>query len=166
MVLSYVNAIVADAEAADAWAQWDQDLNALAQIGADRALAAAISARGTGDDRVSALLGGILGERGLAISEILAAEGHFELVGAIYERFVRRSATEGPLDRVLITAAGELTDRQIGAISNQLTKPNRQVVMQTRIDPDLIGGIIVRIGDWRYDFSVRSRLESLRRSIN
>jgi F-type H+-transporting ATPase subunit delta len=37
-----------------------------------------------------------------------------------------------------------------------------QVEMDETVDPDLIGGIAVRIGDQLYDASVRSRLERLR----
>ena len=37
-----------------------------------------------------------------------------------------------------------------------------EVEMQETVDPDLIGGIAVRIGDRLYDASVRSRLERLR----
>lgn len=33
------------------------------------------------------------------------------------------------------------------------------------IDPDIIGGIVIRIGDKVYDGSVRSRLEVLRQSL-
>jgi len=37
-----------------------------------------------------------------------------------------------------------------------------QIEMDETVDPDLIGGIAVRIGDQLYDASVRSRLERLR----
>jgi F-type H+-transporting ATPase subunit delta len=37
-----------------------------------------------------------------------------------------------------------------------------QVEMDETVDPDLIGGVAVRIGDRLYDASVRSRLERLR----
>ena len=38
-------------------------------------------------------------------------------------------------------------------------------VLETRIDPDLIGGLVVRIGDWLYDGSVRNKLEIIRDQI-
>jgi F-type H+-transporting ATPase subunit delta len=37
-----------------------------------------------------------------------------------------------------------------------------QVEVDETVDPDLIGGIAVRIGDQLYDATVRSRLERLR----
>ena len=37
-----------------------------------------------------------------------------------------------------------------------------EVEINETVDPDLIGGIAVRIGDRLYDASVRSRLERLR----
>lgn len=33
------------------------------------------------------------------------------------------------------------------------------------IDPDILGGIVIRIGDKVYDGSVRSRLETVRQSL-
>ena len=33
------------------------------------------------------------------------------------------------------------------------------------IDPDIIGGIVIRIGDKVYDVSLRSRLETIRQSL-
>lgn len=35
-------------------------------------------------------------------------------------------------------------------------------LLDARVDPNLIGGLVVRIGDWVYDSSIRTRLETLR----
>jgi F-type H+-transporting ATPase subunit delta len=34
-------------------------------------------------------------------------------------------------------------------------------ILEAQIDPDLLGGVVVRVGDWLFDGSVRSRLASL-----
>src|SRR4051812_8253953 len=41
----------------------------------------------------------------------------------------------------------------------------QQVQMETHIDPNIIGGVVARIGDQLIDGSVRGRLESLRRRL-
>jgi len=41
----------------------------------------------------------------------------------------------------------------------------RQVVVQVKEDPEIIGGIIVRIGDTVWDGSIRSQLQALKQSI-
>ena len=42
---------------------------------------------------------------------------------------------------------------------------HREPVLQTKIDPDLIGGLVLRVGDWLYDASVRTQLETIRNQI-
>ena len=41
----------------------------------------------------------------------------------------------------------------------------RPVVATRRVDPDLIGGIVLQVGSHRLDASVRGRLERLRRQL-
>ena len=38
-------------------------------------------------------------------------------------------------------------------------------ILDTRIDPELLGGIIVKVGDWRYDASVQTSLKTIRDQI-
>ena len=37
-----------------------------------------------------------------------------------------------------------------------------ELVLEARTDPDLLGGLVVQVGDRVYDSSVRTRLDSLR----
>ena len=163
---SYVDAVIADARANSSWLAWDDDLAVLGRIGADRDFSAALSERAGQPGQVQDLLDGICGERGIALTQVLAGAGHLQLLEGIRDRFQRRSSIEGPLDRVQITSAQALPSAQVDELTSQLAREGREVVLQTRVDPDLIGGVVVRLGDWRYDFSIRSRLQALRRSIN
>lgn len=62
-----------------------------------------------------------------------------------------------------VRTALPLDDGERADIAARLrTLTGSQVEMQETVDPDLIGGIAVRIGDRLYDASVRSRLERLR----
>src|SRR5581483_10174304 len=36
----------------------------------------------------------------------------------------------------------------------------REPILAVQVDPDLIGGLVVRVGDWLYDASVRTQLET------
>lgn len=38
-------------------------------------------------------------------------------------------------------------------------------VIESRVDPDILGGVVVRIGDWLFDGSVKNRLERLRQEL-
>ncbi len=163
---SYVDAVIGDARANGSWLAWDQDLAVLGRIGADRDVSDAIAARAADPGQVEGLLAGLCGERGVALARLLAEEGHLQLLVDIRDRFERRSSIDGPLDRVQITSSRPLPPAQVDELVRELARADREVVLETRVDPELIGGVVVRLGDWRYDFSIRSRLQALRRSIN
>ena len=62
-----------------------------------------------------------------------------------------------------VTLARPVDEEQRAAIAHQLTqKFGRPVVPQVRVNPNILGGIIVRVGDRVMDGSVRRRLGVLR----
>jgi F-type H+-transporting ATPase subunit delta len=44
-------------------------------------------------------------------------------------------------------------------------RTNKTIILQTRIQPDILGGVIARVGDQLIDGSVRYRLSSLRQQL-
>jgi F-type H+-transporting ATPase subunit delta len=68
--------------------------------------------------------------------------------------------------RVEVRSAVPLADAQTNRLREQL-RQNLQLepVLQTEVDPDLLGGVVVRVGDWLYDASVRARLDSIRNQL-
>ena len=68
--------------------------------------------------------------------------------------------------RVLVRTATPLSDHQKIELVETLAKPlNQQPILNVRVEPELLGGLIVQIGDRVYDTSVRTRLESLRNTL-
>jgi F-type H+-transporting ATPase subunit delta len=70
------------------------------------------------------------------------------------------------MGRVLaeIRTAVPLDDAMRGQITEQLGNIlNKQVRLSETVDPDLIGGIVVRIGDSVFDNSVSTRLDQVAR---
>jgi F-type H+-transporting ATPase subunit delta len=73
---------------------------------------------------------------------------------------------ENKLLPVNITSAVELdeaTVRQLGDRISQQT--SRKVELSSRVEPDILGGIVVQVGNSVLDASVRNRLEQLRRQV-
>jgi F-type H+-transporting ATPase subunit delta len=67
---------------------------------------------------------------------------------------------------VQVTSAIELdeaTTQSIGASIGQST--SRKVTLSARVDPDILGGIVVRVGNSILDASIRSRLDQLRKQV-
>jgi F-type H+-transporting ATPase subunit delta len=68
--------------------------------------------------------------------------------------------------RVQVVTAAPLADDQRGQLKDYLQgNLQKEPMLETTVDPALIGGMIVRVGDWVYDASVRTKLESLRSQI-
>lgn len=112
------------------------------------------------------VLGPRVGPEGVNLAKLLVGASRVGEVGAIAEEFgrmaddaagrVRATATTAvPLDR---PAADEL----VGALSNEL---GREVRLDERVDPAIIGGLVLRIGDRMIDASVATRLQQLRRRL-
>ncbi len=65
-----------------------------------------------------------------------------------------------------VTSAAQLTAAQTTAIKSQLKKTlGRKVDVETSVDPDLLGGFVVRIGSRLYDSSLKTKLEDLRLAL-
>jgi F-type H+-transporting ATPase subunit delta len=68
--------------------------------------------------------------------------------------------------RVKVTAAVPLTDEQKDKLTATLKEVFRaEPVLSVQVDPELLGGMIIKAGDTVIDTSVRSRLQSLRTQL-
>jgi F-type H+-transporting ATPase subunit delta len=89
--------------------------------------------------------------------------GEIEEIASEFERLVARE--ERRLTVELVTARA-LTDAEAGEIIGQIEQAAGRKVEATRsVDPDLLGGFVLRAGSYRADASVRGRLERLRREL-
>ena len=90
--------------------------------------------------------------------------GELRLVAAEYDALVDRA--EGRV-QVELTTAHELSDDDAAAIVARIEKSSgRSVEATRRVDPALVGGVILQAGSLRVDASVRGRLERLRRELS
>jgi F-type H+-transporting ATPase subunit delta len=81
------------------------------------------------------------------------------LMRDLYERRAGRMHVE-------VTAAMPLADDQQERLRQELRdKFRREPVLSARVDPDLLGGLVVKVDDWVYDGSVRARLERIRNQL-
>ena len=73
---------------------------------------------------------------------------------------------ENKLLPVHITSAVELDDAIVKQLGERISEQtDRKVDMSAEVDPDILGGIVVRVGNSILDASVRNRLEQLRRQV-
>jgi F-type H+-transporting ATPase subunit delta len=89
--------------------------------------------------------------------------GEIEEIAVEFERLMARAERRLTIE---LTTARELTDDEVNAIVAQIEKAAGRKVEATRtVDPDIVGGIVVRAGSHRADASVRGRLERLRQEL-
>jgi ATP synthase F1 delta subunit len=67
---------------------------------------------------------------------------------------------------VEVTSAIELDASTIESLAENIgERAGRKVKLATRVDPDILGGLVVRVGNSILDASIRNRLEQLRRHV-
>jgi F-type H+-transporting ATPase subunit delta len=65
-----------------------------------------------------------------------------------------------------VASAHPLSGEQLATLEHKLrAREGRTVKLKTRVDPDLLGGLVVTIGSQRIDSSIRSRLNSLAQAM-
>jgi F-type H+-transporting ATPase subunit delta len=93
----------------------------------------------------------------------LAKNSRLDLIRGIAAAYRKRLDERAGRVRVKVTAAADLSDAQRGALTATLSDLlKKQPVLDVRVDPDLLGGLVVQVGDRVIDTSVRTRLQTLR----
>jgi F-type H+-transporting ATPase subunit delta len=68
--------------------------------------------------------------------------------------------------RVRVESAVPLAEDQQERLRQELRTATRlEPILETHLDPDLLGGLVVRLADWVYDASVRTRIDDLRKQL-
>ena len=94
---------------------------------------------------------------------VLARHDRLDLLPLILAE--SRLKREGQLGqrRVQVRSATELSTKTLDTIRGQLSASLPfEPILETRTDPDLLGGVVIQIGDTVYDGSLRSRMNQLR----
>lgn len=67
---------------------------------------------------------------------------------------------------VEVTSAVELDESTVRQIGDRIAEQTgRRIELSAQVEPDILGGIVVRVGNQVLDASIRNRLESLRKQV-
>jgi F-type H+-transporting ATPase subunit delta len=98
--------------------------------------------------------------------QVAAEKGRAGEIEEIAKEFEQLMAREERRLTVELTTARELSDSETDAILGEIEKAaGRKVDATRKVDPDLVGGIVLQAGSLRVDASVRGRLERLRTEL-
>jgi F-type H+-transporting ATPase subunit delta len=148
----------------DAWAG---DLATAAQLVGDARVARIVANPSVALADRSALLGRLLDGRVsplvLNLVRLLDQRGRLALLPAIAGELTRLLDALRGVVAASVTSAAPLEKDEVAAIGARLESMTGQTVkLTTAVDPSLIGGVTVQVGDRMIDASVRGRLERLR----
>lgn len=97
---------------------------------------------------------------------VLAANGRLAKLGQIIVAYGTIAAAARGEVTANVTSAHALSDDQIAALSAKLAaREGKNVKIKASVDPDLLGGLVVRIGSQQIDSSIRTRLNSLAQAM-
>jgi F-type H+-transporting ATPase subunit delta len=99
--------------------------------------------------------------------KVLSDNGREEILEEVLRRYDELVKEHLGRVEVEVTTAVELSEEESGRIKERLGSilEGREVILQTRVNPDLLGGAIFRFGGRMVDGSVRGQLESLREEM-
>ena len=94
---------------------------------------------------------------------LVTEKGRAAEIHEIHQEFERLVAQEERVIQVELTTAHELSDTEASEILQQIEQTAGHKIEATRtVDPELIGGLVLRAGSILVDSSVRGRLDRLR----
>ena len=97
---------------------------------------------------------------------LLAERDRVGLLPEVLRSFRARALDHRGVIEAQVTTAQPLTPERAAAIQRSLAQvTGRTVTMGTDIDPDILGGVVARLGTTVYDGSVAGHLERLRHTL-
>ena len=98
--------------------------------------------------------------------DVLVENHRLPLVPRIRREYERLWRDANDLLPVTVTSAVELDDAVVTRIGEEIGRQTGRKVELTRtVDPSIVGGFIVRVGNSILDSSIKNRLENLRKQI-
>jgi len=100
------------------------------------------------------------------LARLLVQKGRTKIAAQVAEEFKRLAEQQQGIARARAITAVALNDEEREILTRRLRdQTGSQVLLETQVDPHLLGGVVVQIGDRLIDGSARARLEALRRNL-
>lgn len=112
---------------------------------------------------LEAIFGGKIADELTGLFLLLLEKGRFKDTGRVLEYFLLRVKEEKKIGIAKVVSAMELTDGQKTKIEKRLLETTMYVSFEVEylVNPSLIGGLTIQIGDRIVDGSIRTKLEKL-----
>jgi F-type H+-transporting ATPase subunit delta len=149
---------------------WRSELDASAvRLGDERAMGALANPSLPIDQRsvaVAALLEHVASGPVQNLIQLLLRRGRIEQLPRVAAEFRRLDDARQGITHATATSATALTPDEVRALTARLEQSTGgRIELDVQVDPSVLGGLVVRVGDRLIDGSVRGRLERLRNQL-
>ena len=98
--------------------------------------------------------------------EALLERHRMPAIFRIRDRFDQLWEEENKLLPVEVTSAIELDKKTVNDIGKSIGEQvDRKIELSSKVDPEILGGVVLRVGNFVLDASIRNRLEKLRKQV-
>jgi F-type H+-transporting ATPase subunit delta len=150
-------------------AAWQNAVHLIAEFMGDPEVRRVLENNRVGQEPKQRLIDAALGDlpalpRNLA--KLLVRKNRTALAVEIAAQFEQMLEAQRGISRARAVTAVPMGDRERDALAQRLREQTgKEVVLETEVDPELLGGVVVQIGDRLIDASTRARLRALRESL-
>jgi F-type H+-transporting ATPase subunit delta len=154
----------------NAFDTWRAELDAAAEVVADERVGRALANPSIPLERrnatADATFGPLAGRQVLNLIKLMLRRGRIEELPRVAAEFRRLDDERQDITHATATSAAPLAPDEVRALTAKLEQSTGgRIALDVQVDPSLLGGLVVRVGDRLIDGSVRSRLERLRNQL-
>ena len=121
-------------------------------------------------DKKANILDGLFGDKLhkmiLSFFHIVFRKGRSEILYATAKEFISQYNIIKNVVKATVTSASPLSKENIAQIEDVVKQATKgEVILSAQVDPDLIGGFILKVGDKQFDTSLSSKLNKLKKEF-
>ena len=165
----YALAVVEIARAQRTFEHWAAAVDGLESLTQQSQFVSALQADGMTDARFAAIIRQVVPDIApveLNLFRLLRRKSRLALGASIASYFRELWDEERGIERAVVRTAVPLGDVERVAIAQRLARDSgKQVALEAEVDPTILGGVVIRIGDRLVDGSTRTRLRALRERL-
>ena len=154
------------AKETDALDVWSEALEFLKSVANDATFQATVSAPDIQltdvEDLFLSICSDRVSEEARNFIQLLVRNGRLSVLDNVVRQYESLKAEDGGVVSAVIQSAFDLDEAQVKAIADILSKKlDKKISPSVAVDPNLIGGVKVHVGDKVWDASVRGRLQHM-----
>ena len=168
--IRYAQAVFQIAIAKDALDQWMDDLSLMARALESPEFAEFLDAPqvplGEKVEVIKNTVGGSVDPLAVNLISLLASRSNARIVPGVTEQYQRLLDGHRGIEHAEVVTAVPMDDARRQRVSELLQDiVGKEVRMTSRVEPEILGGMIARVGDRVIDGSTRTKLQAMRREL-